>query len=75
LPEALQAVVWKRLQKWCKDPWNPELEYQVFSKEADVWSTKVATDYYVLGRNFAGMIIWFWIGSHADYDNLLAQLR
>jgi hypothetical protein len=31
-------------------------------------------DYRALGVKEGDEIIWFWIGSHADYDRLLSRL-
>jgi hypothetical protein len=31
-------------------------------------------DYRALGVREGDEIIWFWIGSHADYDRLLSRL-
>jgi hypothetical protein len=39
-----------------------------------IYSARVSKNYRAVGvRNESG-IIWFWIGTHADYDKLLSQL-
>ena len=35
---------------------------------------RVGRDYRALGALDENDLIWFWIGSHADYDKLLSQL-
>jgi hypothetical protein len=41
----------------------------------EVWSVRVIQSYRVLGRRKGGMIVWFWIGSHADYDEMIQRPR
>jgi len=39
-----------------------------------IYSARVGLGYRALGVSEGGTIIWFWIGSHADYDKLLHEL-
>lgn len=39
-----------------------------------IYSLRVSLDYRVLGVLDRDEIIWFWVGSHADYESLLARL-
>lgn len=41
---------------------------------ADVWSVRVNQNYRALGRRKGSLIVWFWIGTHAEYDQLLKRL-
>ncbi|MGI8732837.1 MAG: hypothetical protein ACR2LM_06000 [Pyrinomonadaceae bacterium] len=36
-----------------------------------LWSVRVGAHYRALGLDAADSIVWFWIGSHADYDKLV----
>jgi len=38
-----------------------------------MWSVRISTDYRALGFRDGDVIVWFWIGSHADYDDLIAR--
>ncbi len=40
----------------------------------DVWSVRVNQNYRALGRRRDNLIVWFWIGIHAEYDQLLKRL-
>jgi hypothetical protein len=39
-----------------------------------IYSVRIALDYRALGFLESGEIIWFWIGTHAGYERLLADL-
>ena len=50
------------------DPRHPSLQ---FKKVGRFWSVRVGTRYRALAVESDGNLIWFWIGSHADYDALI----
>jgi hypothetical protein len=45
----------------------------VFSKE-EVYSIRIGNDWRALGQRSGDDIVWYWIGSHSEYDKLLSQL-
>jgi hypothetical protein len=47
---------------------------QVDSGPPPVFSARVGLGYRALGTVQGDTVVWFWIGSHADYDKLLKQL-
>jgi hypothetical protein len=40
-------------------------------KAGDFWSVRVGISYRALGKKRDEGIVWFWIGTHAEYDQLL----
>jgi hypothetical protein len=36
-----------------------------------MWSVRVGAHYRALGLDSDDAVVWFWIGSHADYDRLV----
>lgn len=40
-----------------------------------IFSLRITKDYRAIGIQEDERIIWFWIGSHGDYDKLVKQLR
>jgi hypothetical protein len=48
------------------DPQHPSLH---FKKIGQLWSVRVGAHYRGLDSDKA--VVWFWIGSHADYDKLV----
>jgi len=47
---------------------------QVDAGPPPVYSARVGIAYRALGTVQGDTVVWFWIGSHADYDKLLKQL-
>jgi len=43
-------------------------------KRMSVYSIRVGIGWRALGLNVDDAIVWFWIGSHADYIKLLRDL-
>jgi hypothetical protein len=53
-----------------QDSHHPSLH---FRKIGRFWSARVGLHYRVLAVEHESDLVWFWIGSHAEYDRLLAQ--
>jgi hypothetical protein len=52
----------------------PVYGFAKFTHVAPIYSARINMDYRVVGVRDADSIVWFWIGSHTDYDHLLSQL-
>jgi hypothetical protein len=39
-----------------------------------IYSARVGIHYRAVGAVAGNDVVWFWIGSHSDYDKLLEQL-
>ena len=50
------------------DPHHPSLHLK---KVGRYWSVRVGLRYRALAVEIDGGLLWFWIGSHADYDALV----
>ena len=68
LPQRIQIVAVRKYRLWQADPAHPSLQ---FKKVGKVWSVRITDDYRVLGYMVDDAMIWFFIGSHADYDKFL----
>ena len=53
------------------DPAHPSLQFKPLGG-AKVFSVRVGLHYRALGVPVQGGIHWFWIGSHAEYDQLVS---
>jgi hypothetical protein len=51
-----------------RDPRHPSLQ---FKKVGRFWSVRIGLRYRALAVEVDGDYLWFWIGSHADYDRLI----
>ncbi|HHB90733.1 MAG TPA: hypothetical protein ENK60_05450 [Anaerolineae bacterium] len=74
LPKDVQRRAKRAFQRWQHDPFHPSLHFKRVSKTHPIYSVRIGSDYRALGLIKNGTIIWFWIGSHNEYDNLLRSL-
>ena len=72
LPEEIQKLAREKFQVWRKDAFNAAFHFKPLL--ADVWSVRINQNYRALGRRRGNLIVWFWIGTHAEYDQLLKRL-
>ena len=68
LAEAIQKLADKNFELLKADPHHPSLHLK---KVDQLWSVRVGAHYRALGRDGHDAIVWFWIGSHAEYDKLV----
>ncbi len=68
LPTLIQQTARKQYRLWTNDPRHPSLQ---FKKVGPFWSARVTDDYRTLAVLKDGIYYWFWIGTHADYDQTL----
>ena len=69
LPEHIQRLADKNYELLENDPRHPSLRLRKVDDET--WSVRVGAHYRALGADHEGGILWFWIGSHAEYDKLI----
>jgi len=43
-----------------------------FKKLGNYWSVRASLQYRALGVDVPGGVLWFWIGTHAEYERLIA---
>ena len=53
---------------------NPQHPSLHFKKVGKYWSARVGLNYRALGLEFEQGILWFWIGTHAEYEHLIRNL-
>jgi hypothetical protein len=68
LPAKIRTLADKNFQLLKADPHHPSLH---FKKINNLWSVRVGANYRALGFDHDDCVLWFWIGSHADYDKLI----
>jgi hypothetical protein len=74
LPESVRDQASCAYALWRVDPYHPSLQFKRVSQRQAIYSARVGLGHRVLGLREGDTITWFWIGSHADYDTLLARL-
>ena len=69
LPVAVQRLADKNFELLRDNPHHPALH---FKKIGQLWSVRVGAHYRALATAEEDAYVWFWIGSHDDYDRLLS---
>jgi hypothetical protein len=68
LPSDVRDLADQAYARLKQDPRHPALH---FKKIGRFWSARVGAHYRALAVEVPDGLVWFWIGSHADYDRLL----
>ena len=71
LPEDVQHLADKNFELLKSDPQHPSLHFKKVGRTRQLWSVRVGAHYRALGTEKPEGILWFWIGTHAEYDRLL----
>jgi hypothetical protein len=68
LPQQVRELADKNFALLKDDPKHPSLH---FKKVGRYWSVRIGLRYRALAVEIDDDLLWFWIGSHADYDSLV----
>ena len=68
LPEQVRALADKNYALLKENPQHPSLQLKKIGR---FWSVRVGLRYRALAAEADGDLVWFWIGSHADYDAMI----
>ena len=74
LPAAVQTQAREAFERFQSNPGHPALRFKRVHDKEPIYSARVNIDYRAVGVVRDDTIIWFWIGSHAEYDKLLDQM-
>ena len=69
LPADIQKLANKDFETLKTDPKHPSLH---FKKVGKYCSVRVGMKYRSLGVQIEDGLLWFWIGTHAEYDKLIS---
>jgi hypothetical protein len=75
LPSAAQRQAFTAYRLWSRDPHHPSLQFKRVHPTEPIYSVRIGRAWRAVGflRN-PDQMLWFWIGSHANYDGLLREL-
>ena len=61
-------------RRFVEDPNHPGLRLKRVHPTEPVYSVRISQGYRALGVRVDDTMVWFWIGSHADYDGLISRM-
>jgi hypothetical protein len=74
LPDSIKRRARLAYRLFQNDPGHPSLNFKQIDPAEQIFSARVARRYRALARREGDVLIWFWIGTHADYDQMLQNL-
>ncbi|PYN81275.1 MAG: hypothetical protein DMD97_02790 [Candidatus Rokuibacteriota bacterium] len=75
LPEHVRRRAREAYRRFKSDPSHPSLRFKKVHAIEPIYAARVGLGYCALAVLDADVAVWFWIGTHADYDHLLRTLR
>ena len=61
--------------QWKSDPWHPSLQFKAIHQTLPIYSVRIGLHWRAIGVRRDDKVVWFWIGSHNDYDQKVEDLR
>lgn len=74
LPEEVRSLAKKNYRLWRQNPFHGSLFFKQLKKNKPYYSIRVGLKWRALGIKDGEEIIWFWIGPHEAYNNLIKQI-
>lgn len=68
LPDQIQKAARKQYLLWQSNPQHPSLQFKPIGQ---LWSVRVTQGYRALAILENDSYHWIWIGTHAEYDQIL----
>jgi hypothetical protein len=69
LPEEIQRLAGENFELLKTNPRHPSLR---FKKVGRYWSARVGIHYRAVAVEDGNDVVWFWIGHHSKYDQIIA---
>ena len=70
LPTDVQHQARAAFELFLRDPAHGSLQFKLLDRRRHLYSVRVGLSYRALALRTNDQVVWFWIGSHAEYDHL-----
>ncbi len=74
LPSNIQQQAKEAYKLFIENPHHPSLRFKKVHNTASIYSVRININYQAVGAAENGVIVWFWIGPHTEYEKLLGEL-
>jgi hypothetical protein len=75
LPKPVRDRAKAMYRQFVQDSTHPGLQFKQVHSSLPIWSVRITGSYRAVGvRTAPDTVVWFFIGTHAEYDRLLASL-
>ena len=73
-PAAVQTKARSAYRLWAENPAHPSLRFKKVHDTQPIYSVRIDRDWRAVGILKDGVLIWFWIGPHSEYEKLLSRM-
>lgn len=70
MSDEAKAAALRAYATFGQSPEHPSLRFKKLGGYEEVWSVRINDRYRAVGRRNGDTIVWFWIGSHNDFDRM-----
>lgn len=74
LPLEIQDKAKRAYKIWTDNPNHPSLHFKQVHDTEPIYSVRVGLYHRALGVKEVNTMIWFWIGTHEEYNTLISHL-
>jgi hypothetical protein len=74
LPIAAQRQGRAAYRLFQENPFHPSLQFKQVHRVRSIYSVRIGLHYRALGVRDGEEVVWYWAGTHAEYDRIVAQL-
>ena len=71
LPADVQREAQRAYRLFESNPAHPGLHFKKLEGEGDIYSARIGLGYRALAVMKKDLIVWYWIGSHAESDRMV----
>jgi hypothetical protein len=71
LPQEIKDRARKNYRLWRENPAHRSLRFKRIHGREQIYSVRIGKGWRAVGLLEDDVVTWFWIGSHADYDDLI----
>ena len=73
LPQNIREIAKKQYKLFASDPYHASLHFKRVHSTRPIYSARITRNYRAVGILEDNVIVWFWVGSHDEYDRLLKK--
>ncbi len=74
LPSHVRKQAFEAYRTWMRDPWHASLQFKQIHTTKPIFSVRIGLDWRAVCVRSGDTALWYFIGSHADYDRLIKTL-
>lgn len=74
LPKPVQQQARKAYKLFSQNPHHPSLHFKQIHPQQPIYSVRIDRDHRAVGVRNRDEVVWFWIGSHKEYEKLISHL-